>query len=79
MVTHLAYAGVLLYYTTAHPGDRPLERVVRTLALLTSVFLACTVWTYGRTFMFLCVHNLWQLTVVFSALYALKPQNDGKK
>ena len=69
---HIAYAAILLFYTAKHPGESIVERTVRVLALLCSLFLASTVWQYGRTQMFWMTHNVWQGTVVLSAYFALR-------
>jgi len=72
IIMHLAYAAILLHHTARHPSEQITERMIRTLAVMCSLFLACTVWQYGRTELFVLVHNIWQLSVVGSAYYALR-------
>jgi len=72
VIMHVAYAAILIRHTAKHSPESLTERFVRTTAAMCSLFLACTVWQYGRTPLFLFVHNLWELSVVGSAYYALR-------
>lgn len=72
IVMHVAYAMILIRHTAKHPPDSLVERITRASAAMCSIFLACTVWQYGRTPLFLFVHNIWELSVVGSAYYALR-------